>query len=82
MVPSLVYLYQGNVKISEKQIKIVNIEEEDLHILWTTWVVSIKFSGMWLMIISKVTKKQGASLPIENTFLEKSHRGQIDPQSN
>ena len=37
---------------------------------------------MWLMIISKVTKKQGASLPIENTFLEKSHGGQIDPQSN
>ena len=40
--------------------------------------ISIKFSGkMWLMIILKVTKKQGftLSLSLENTFLEKPPRG-------
>ena len=46
-------------KIFEKLTKIVNNEEENLHIFWTSWGISMKFSGkMWLVIILKVTKKQ------------------------
>ena len=43
----------------------------------------MKFSGkMCLMKMLKVTKKQGFTLCLENTFLEKPHgRGQIDPPS-
>ena len=41
----------------------------------------MKFSGkMWLLIIIKVTKKQGFSVSLKNFFLEKPQRGdQIDP---
>ena len=46
---SLVSLQQGNVKKSEKAMKIV-----------TTRAIAMKFSGKtWLMIILKVTKKEG-----------------------
>ena len=40
----------------------------------------MKFSEkMWLMIILKVTKKQGFAFFLENTFLEKSQgEGQMD----
>ena len=49
MVMSLVSLQQGNVKKSEKSMKIV-----------TTRAIAMKFSGKtWLMIILKVTKKEG-----------------------
>ena len=49
MLTSLVFLWQGNVKTFEKLIKIVNIKENDLHILWATWGISMKFSvKMWL----------------------------------
>ena len=35
----------------------------------------MKFSGkMFLMIILKVTKNQGFTLPLEDTFFEKPHR--------
>ena len=34
---------------------------------------------MWLMMILKVTKKQGFTLYLENIFLEKPQGGQIDP---
>ena len=38
--------------------KIANIDRENLNISWTTWGISIKFSGkMWLIILLKVTKK-------------------------
>ena len=44
-------------KISKKLIKLVSIEEENLHIYWTTWGISMKLSGnMWLMILPKVTE--------------------------
>ena len=34
--------------------KIVNIEEENLCILWTTWGISMNFSGkMWLPFLWK-----------------------------
>ena len=43
MLTSLVSLQQGNVKKIEKLVKIVNIEGENLHIIWTTWGISMKF---------------------------------------
>ena len=42
--------------------KIGNIDREILHNFWTTW--EIKFSG-------KVTKNQGFTLFLEDTFFEK-----------
>ena len=60
----------------------VNIDGENLHIFWTTWGNSIKFSGkILLIIILKVTKNQGFTLLLEYTFLEKPQGGsrQIDP---
>ena len=68
-----VSLQQGNVKKSENSMKVVNIEEENLDIFCTSWGISMKFSGkMWLMIILKlVTKKQGFTLSLKSTLLEK-----------
>ena len=43
MLTPLVSLQQGNVKKSKKLMKIVNIDRENLHIIWTTW------EKMWLM---------------------------------
>ena len=64
---SLVSLKQGKVETSEKSMKIVNIEGEKLPIFWTTWRMSMKFSGKtWLMIILKVTKNQGFTPSIED----------------
>ena len=52
--------------------KIANIDKEILHIFWTTWGISMKFSGkMCLMIILKVTKNQGFTLSLEDTVFEK-----------
>ena len=43
--------------------KIANIDKEILHIVWTTWGISIKFSGkMWLMIILSHKKPEFRSL--------------------
>ena len=54
--------------------KIANTEEENLHILWTTWKISMKLSGkMWLITLN-VTKKQCFTLSVENTFFEKPER--------
>ena len=60
--------------------KIDYIDREILHIFWITWGISIKFSGnMWLMIVLKVTKKQGFTLTLEDTFFGKPQGGgQID----
>ena len=56
--------------------KIVNIDRENLHIFWTTWVISVKISeNMWLVTILKVTKNQGFTLSLEETFLEKPQGG-------
>ena len=44
-----------------------------LHNFWTTWGISMKFSGkMRLMTILKVTKAQGFTLSLEDTFFEKT----------
>ena len=65
-------MQQENVKKSKKLMKLVNSDEENLHIAWTTWRISMKFSGkMCLMIILKVTKNQGFTPSLENTVLEK-----------
>ena len=69
---------------SEQLMKILNIEEKNLHIFWTNWGISTKFSGkMCLMIILKVTKKQGFTLSLRIIILEKSQvwgpNCQIDP---
>ena len=47
---------------------------------WTTWVISMTFSGkMWPMIILKVKKNQGLTFCLEDTLFEKPQGGQIDP---
>ena len=63
--------------------KINNTEEENL-ISWTTWGISMKFSRtIWLSIILKVTKNQGFTLSLEETFLEKLQGGdQIEPPTH
>ena len=49
-----------NPKKCWKLLKIGNTEREILHVFWTNWGISMKFSGkMWLTIIPKVTKKTG-----------------------
>ena len=57
-----------------KSLKIAIIDRESLHIFWTTWGISMEFSGkMWLMIILKVAKNQSCTLSLEDVFLEKPH---------
>ena len=52
--------------------KIANVEEENLHIFWTTWGMWMTFSGkMWLVIILEVTKNQNCTFSPENVFFEK-----------
>ena len=59
----LTYIFICNKKMSKnpkKMIKLVNTVEENFHIFQTTSEISMKCSGiMCLLIILKVTKKQG-----------------------
>ena len=65
-----------NPKNWGKLIKIANIDREFLHIFWTTWGNSMKFSGkMCFEIILKVTKNQSFTLSLEDTFFEKPPGG-------
>ena len=67
MLMSLASLWEGNVKKSKKLMKIVNIDRENYHIFWTTWRISMNFSGkMWLTTVLKFTKKQGFTLSLED----------------
>ena len=60
----------------KKEKKIGNIDREILQIFWTTWGISMRFSGkMWLMIILKVTKK-GFIFSFEETYFEKPQGGE------
>ena len=65
MLTSLVYLRQGNNKKSKQVMKIVNIDEKDLHM----------FRSYCLLKILKLEKKkknsQGFTLPLETTVLQK-----------
>ena len=57
-------MQQGNVKKNKKLIKMVNIDEENLHILKTTRGISVKLSeNMYLMIISKSKKNKKKTGP-------------------
>ena len=60
--------------------KIANIDREILRNFWTTWGISMKISrNMWLMIILKITKRQGLAPTIQDIFFEKpQRRGPID----
>ena len=63
-------------KIDENWWKFANINRGFLHIFWTTWGNSMKYSGkMCLKIILKVTKNQGFSLFLEDTLFKKPQRG-------
>ena len=66
MLTSLVSLEQENAKNSEKSMKIINIEGENLEQLDKV------SENMSLIIILKFTKKQVFSLSLENTLLDKS----------
>ena len=69
-------------KKSKTLMKIVNIDEENLHIFRKIWRMSMTFSGkMCLMIILKVTKKQGFTLSLEDTVLKNSQGGSHWPPS-
>ena len=58
--------------------KIANIDREFLHIFWTTWGNSMKFSEkMCFEIILKVTKNQGFTLSLEDTIFEKPQRDEV-----
>ena len=48
--------------------KIANIDIEILHIFWTTWEISMKFSGKMGLQTLKATKKQSFTLFLEDTF--------------
>ena len=52
--------------------KIANIDRQIFHMFWTTWGNSMKFpEKMYFKIILKVTKNQGFTLSLEDTFFEK-----------
>ena len=59
-----------------KLMKIANIGREFLQILWTTRGNSMKFwEKMCFKIILKVTKNQGSTISIEDTFFKKPQGG-------
>ena len=69
-----------NPKKRGKLMRTANIIREFLHIFGTTWPNSIKISEMMCFkIILKVTKNQGFTLSLEDTFSEKPQEGQIEP---
>ena len=58
-------------KKKKKLVKLVNIEEENIHIFRGTWGILMKFSGkMCLMIILKVRENKDFTLSVENTVLK------------
>ena len=75
------FFVTGKYQKSKKFIKIKSIDEENNHIFWKSWGISMKFSGkIWITIILKVIKNQGFPLFLEDTFSGKPQRcGQIDP---
>ena len=62
-----------NPKHLLKLTKIANIDRESLHISWTTWGISMKFSGkIWLKTTLEATKNYlFFTLFLEDTFFEK-----------
>ena len=74
MLTSLVYLQQGNVKKSKKVMKIVKINEENLHIFRTTGKISVKVSGKMFYDNIKSRKKKDL-LSLQKITFWKSNRG-------
>ena len=70
---SIVYLQQGNIKKKKKKMmKIVHIGKESLQIFLATLGILTKFPGkMCLMILLKVSERQGFALSLENSVLIK-----------
>ena len=74
-----------NPKNWGKLMKIANIDRDFLHVFWPTWGNSTTFSGkMCFKIVLKVTKNQGFTLCLEDTFFWKTTKPpggvrQIDP---
>ena len=70
-------------KVDDREI----LDRGILHIFRTTWGISMKFSGeMWLKIMLKISKNQGFTLSLEDTFFKKPQEwgrggGQIDTPS-
>ena len=57
--------------------KIANTDREILHIFWTIWRISMKFSEkMCFKTILKVTKSQGFTFSLEDSAFENP---QIEP---
>ena len=65
MLTSLVYLRQGNNKKSKQVMKIVNIDEKDLHMFRSYCIFKI------LKLDKKKKNSQGFTLPLETTVLQK-----------
>ena len=62
-----------NPKNRGKMMKTANIDKEFLHILWTTWGNSMKLSvKMCFRLILKVTKNEGFTLSLKDTFFQKT----------
>ena len=80
MLTSCVTSWRHYFLCNKKMMKIANIDREILQIFWKTWWISIKFSGkIWPIIILKVTKNQGFTLSLEDTFFERpQEENQID----
>ena len=63
MLMSPVYLQQRNTEMwknnkKEKEIKIVNVEEENFHIFRTTWGTLIRFLGFFFSLFLSLSRKQ------------------------
>ena len=83
ILPSLVSLWQGNVKSSEKLVRIVNIEGENLQIFWK---ISKNFNENFRKDVTyeniKTCKKpELQSLSRKDGFEKITRAGQIDPSA-
>ena len=61
--------------------KIANIDTENLHIFWTTWGILTSRKDV-TYDNNKSHKKQGFTLSLADTNLEKPQGAQIDPTPN
>ena len=72
-------MQQGNVKKSEKPMKVVNIEGKNLRIFWTTLKNDIFRKNMVYDDIKSHQKSRvSLSVSLEDRDLEKPKVGQID----
>ena len=67
----LVYLQTRKCQNIQILMKIVNIEEENFNIFWTTWGISMKFSGKVCLIII-LSHKKAVLYPLSGKCFEKT----------